>query len=77
MNVALVKIDEKLGYIDITNDKVIIPPKFKEAYGFSEGLARVMIRKKYGYMDKKGEIVIKPQFRGAGDFHEGLAWVKT
>ena len=40
---------------------------------FSEGLGRVTIEDKVGFINKNGEYVIKPQFDSAGDFSEGLA----
>jgi TonB family protein len=47
-----------------------------EAFPFSEGLSRVHIGNKYGYMDKTGDIIIGLTFDEAGDFSEGLAAVK-
>lgn len=43
--------------------------------GFSEGLARVMVGDKFGYVDKTGNLVIKPQFYRAAAFSNGLALV--
>ena len=40
---------------------------------FTEGLARVIVDDKSGYIDKNGQMVITPQFRSGGDFSEGLA----
>lgn len=40
---------------------------------FSEGLARITISDKQGYIDKTGRIVIQPQFAYTSDFHEELA----
>ena len=71
------------GYVDRTG-KVRIPAPSNAAscYGFSEGLASVVIGnghadRRSGYIDKTGEFVIKPQYARAWDFHEGLAAVKT
>jgi len=67
------------GFIDKTG-KVIIPPKYRFARNFSEGLAAVeedkspLIRK-HGYIDKNAKWVIAPQYDRATDFHEGLAAV--
>ena len=56
---------------------MVIPPKFEEAQPFSEGLARVKINYKYGYIDKKGNLVIQPQFDWAEPFYDGLARVSV
>jgi hypothetical protein len=57
--------------------KVIVAPKFYDASEFSEGLARVEIGGKMGYIDTEGKYAIKPKFLNkALDFKEGLAAVK-
>jgi hypothetical protein len=69
----LVREKGKYGYIDRTG-RVIIPPKFKEAGNFSDGLARVRLNEaeqRYGYIDTSGRVVIPPQFDQVGDFFEG------
>ena len=47
------KKDGKFGYIDRTGE-MIIPPQFDRAMGFVEGLGRVGIGDKHGYIDKTG-----------------------
>jgi hypothetical protein len=53
--------------------------QFDEADDFSEGLAKVEINGKSGFIDRSGKIVIKADFKGdagfnaAGSFYEGLA----
>ncbi|CAM4416883.1 WG repeat-containing protein [Paenibacillus typhae] len=64
----------KYGYMDMTGAS-IIPPQYKKANPFSEGLAAVQIGEKYGYIDTKGKIVIKALYDSATDFSEGLALV--
>ena len=46
-------------------------------HGFFEGLARVMVDQKIGYIDSTGKMVIKPQFTYGGNFVNGLARVKV
>ena len=46
------------------------------AWYFSEGLVRVMIGDKWGYIDREGKIVIEPQFDLAFFFDNGLALVR-
>lgn len=76
---ALVYMD-KVGdvFIDKTGKVVINLKKLgvNEAYPFSEGLAQVKIKDKWGYINKAGKLVIPAKFDGASAFHEGLAWVR-
>ncbi len=58
------------------NDEVVIPATLYETWGFSEGLARIRDRQKYGFIDKTGKVVIEPIYSDARDFHEGYAIVK-
>ncbi len=46
---------------------------YEKAYSFSDGLARVRINGKLGYIDTLGNLVIEPKFIDAKDFHAGLA----
>ncbi|HBH3655659.1 TPA: WG repeat-containing protein [Clostridioides difficile] len=43
---------------------------------FKDGLARVKVGDKWGFIDKEGNEVIKPQFDGAYPFFEDLAAIK-
>ena len=43
---------------------------------FSEGLARIKVEGKWGYIGKTGKMVIEPVFKKAGDFRNGLPPVK-
>jgi len=42
---------------------------------FAEGLARVQLDGKWGYIDREGKEVIQIKYDGAGDFFEGRARV--
>lgn len=63
------------SYYDRYTGKDVIPPQFERAMLFSEGLAAVRIKGRFGYIDEKGEVVIAPQFDLAGSFYHGLAEV--
>lgn len=77
----------KFGYKDASGE-MVIEPRFDQACGFSEGLARVNIGSVYdpgtwshvgglwGYIDETGKTVIEPQFDRATDFSGGVAKVR-
>ena len=71
--------EQASGYIDRTGEWVIVS-KDKEFVGdFSEGLARFRDkRRKYGYIDKGGNVPIPARFYRSGDFRNGRAvfWIK-
>ena len=46
---------------------------YNDIYKFSEGLAVVVLNRKYGYIDKTGREVIPLKFDDAGNFSNGLA----
>ena len=50
---------------------------FNECRDFWEGLAPVKIRKKWGFINTKGELEIYPQYKDVRYFHNGLAAVKV
>ena len=62
------------GFVN-TSGEAVIGYQFKDADGFSEGLATVSTGEKYGFIDTTGTIVIEPEYDYAGNFYEGLAWV--
>lgn len=41
--------------------------------GFSDGLAKITLVGKAGFINEKGQVVIKPKFKDVGRFAEGLA----
>jgi hypothetical protein len=48
------------------------------AEDFSEGLAQVRVKNKWGFIDKSGKMVIKPRFyHQVESFSGGLAYVIT
>lgn len=64
----------KWGYKD-ESGKVVIEPKYSEAFEFKEGMACVEMDEKCGFINKSGEIVIDIQYDTACSFSEGLASV--
>jgi len=52
-------------------------PRFDDVGAFSEGLAVVRVKKKFGYIDTSGRLVIPLRFADAAPFSEGLALVYT
>jgi hypothetical protein len=70
-----VVVDGKHAFIDLTG-RIVIPPIFDFAWGFSEGLASAWQNGRAGFIDRTGRFVISPRFEYAKAFHEGLAEVK-
>ena len=63
----------KFGYID-TKGNTVIDFIYEDAWSFNDGsIAPVRIEKRYGYLNKKGEIVIERQFNEARPVVNGIA----
>lgn len=62
----------KVGYID-SNGSVRIAPEFDDGLPFSEDLAAVSIKGKWGYVNKLGEMAIAPVLKSGSYFDEGRA----
>ena len=45
---------------------------YRKAYDFSEGLARVLVNGKLGFINTSGELEIQPVFENAYNFSHGL-----
>lgn len=75
---AAVSKNDLFGYIDKSGAEVV-PPQYKYADEFSEGLACVSVTKKgteyFGYIDKTGKTVIAPQFSVGNAFFDSVARV--
>jgi hypothetical protein len=69
--------DSYLGFIDRNGD-VVIPARFDDVHGFSEGLAAAKDAEsgQWGFIDHSGAYAIPPAYlKEPGDFREGLAFV--
>ena len=58
---APVKIDKKVGYMDMQGN-IVIKPQFDAGSIFVNGIAPVQLGKKCGYIDKNGKMVIEGNF---------------
>lgn len=56
---------------------LVIGPRFDSAGEFSEGLAPVSIKGRFGYIDLHGSFVIPPKYYAAAPFKDGVALVST
>jgi hypothetical protein len=69
--------EQKYGYIDC-GGKVVVPPRFRKVYDFTEGLAKIEIGDEthpyIGYLDLRGNVAIEPTF---SFFSEGASAVLT
>ena len=70
---ARVCVASKCYYINTNNKEVFPEHYFTGAGNFSEGLAPVRVKEKWGYINESGEIAITEQFDQAFSFSEGLA----
>ncbi|HVZ96275.1 MAG TPA: WG repeat-containing protein [Chitinophagaceae bacterium] len=75
---AVAKEDQTIEFIDKTGKTAFFLDQTMEtADPFFEGLARIQVNGKYGYINKEGKIAISPQYTDAGMFLDGLASVET
>lgn len=65
----------KVGYVNEKNMKIVIACIYEEAFTFVEGLARVKLNGKYGFIDKNGRQIIPCNYLSANDFCESMASV--
>lgn len=67
--------DGKYAYIDLDGNTIY--EGIDSGYSFSEGLARVVLDGKTGYIDVTGQLVIEAKWDEGGDFSIGTTWVTS
>lgn len=67
--------DGQYGY-STESKEWIIKPSFDEAHPFREAHARVRIKNKWGFIDRRGVLVVKAIYDKVEDFENGLALVE-
>jgi WG containing repeat len=70
------KRDNKRGIMDSTGKEVVYGVYDDFSPGFLNDMAWVSKEKKYGFINKTGQLVIPIQYESVGGFSEGLARVK-
>lgn len=65
----------KPQFIDKNNKILFTVDKAESCFGFKDGLARVKIKGKWGFIDNTGKVVVNPIYDEAQDFKDGLAAV--
>jgi WG containing repeat len=63
---------DKLWGLARADGSWLIEPKFEQADSLSDGLARVTLNGKVGFIDRTGNFVIEPVFDKSGSFMSGL-----
>jgi len=74
-NRAVIALEGKKGYA-CRAGTIAVPPLYRDASRFSEGLAAVEMVAGHGYIDTTGRVVIAPRFEFAAPFDRGLALVR-
>ncbi|GEM_PF-2642732 len=57
--------------------RTVIDAKFDNVMQFKDGIARVKLNGKYGFIDEVGETLIEAKYEDAGRFGDGVAPVKS
>lgn len=76
-SLAVFSKDDKRGYFNVNTGEIIIPPTYKHAWVFSEGLAGVVQNDMVGFINSQGEVVIDFRYPYRGNslssfvFHDG------
>ena len=73
---AFVQTKDKVGGLYDLDGNELQPCIYDQAEDFCDGMARVMIDGKWGYLDATGALSIPLQYEDAEDFEEGTAKVQ-
>ena len=60
-----------------SSGRIVAEPVFDNAWTFSDGLAMVVIGKKWGFIDRNGQFAVEPVFDDVFWFSGGLARVNA
>jgi len=66
---------KRWGFSDRFYVDIIIKCQYDSTMAFTEGLGRVKMNGKYGFVDKTGKLVIPAKYDGAMEFKDGFAAV--
>ncbi len=73
---ALVRLGNKRGYVDLAGNEAIKPAKYERAGQFMGGFAPVKVDGKWGFIDRVGNLAIEPAYDDVLSFRDGLAPVR-
>lgn len=68
--------DGRVGVIELTSGRTVVPFRFQEVGRFGEGLAYAVSDTQRGYIDRLGKFVFIGPFEQGGRFREGLAEIR-
>ncbi len=74
---ANVKKGKTIVLIDTKGNETTIAQPAADVKEFSEGLAAIETKGKFGFINTNGELVVPANFLSVGYFKNGLAWAKT
>jgi|GEM_PF-2862669 len=75
---AVTRPDQAIEFIDKSGKTAFsLDPSVESVDPFFNGMARIKVNSKYGYINKEGKIAISPQYTQAGMFLDGLASIEV
>lgn len=61
-NLLQVKVDGKIGLLDLESNKYLVEPLYDDINYFEDGYAKVKLNGKSGIIDRKGKVVLEPVY---------------